>query len=350
MSAGGPPVHLVKGSDPVLLRQATSELVDRLVGDADRNEVLSEFSGDDYELGEVVMAATTVSMFGGDRVVVARNAARFGADDVRPLVDYLSDPSPDAVLVISWDRPLSPNAQSKQVPKALDQAIKSAGGEVHNTSAPTNAKARGTWIDRRLADSPVRLTKEARQLLVDRLGEDVGRLDGVLTVLEAVHGTAQIGPDGVEPYVGGPGAVPPWDLTDAIDSGDVPGALTALGRMLDGGERHPLQVMVTLQSYVERLLRLDGSGARTENDAAGLLGMKPYPAKKVLAQARRLGHDGVVRAVKLVAEADVDLRGRSGQDPRAVIETLVARLAALSSRSGASRSGGRRAVRPGRPR
>ena len=82
----------------------------------------------------------------------------------------------------------------------------------------------------------------------------------------------------------------------------------------------------------------------------GLLGMKPYPAKKVLAQARRLGHDGVVRAVKLVAEADVDLRGRSGQDPRAVIETLVARLAALSSRSGASRSGGRRAVRPGRPR
>lgn len=39
--------------------------------------MLAEFSGDDYDLGAVVLAAQTVSMF-GDRVVVARNLARYG--------------------------------------------------------------------------------------------------------------------------------------------------------------------------------------------------------------------------------------------------------------------------------
>ncbi len=338
------PVHLLKGSDPVLLREATGELVDRLVGDADRNEVLSEFSGDDYELGAVVMAATTVSMF-GDRVVVARNAARFDKDDVRPLVAYLSDPAPDAVIVLAWERPVTPSAQAKQVPKALSDAIKAAGGEVHDASAPSRPKDRTTWIERQIADSSVQLTRDARQLLVDRLGDDVGRLGGILSVVEAVYGSSQVGPGELEPYLGEAGAVPPWDLTDAIDAGDVPGALTALQRMLGGGERHPLQVMVTLQTHVERMLRLDGSGVRDEKAAAALLGMKSsFPAKKALAQARALGHDRIVKALQLVADADVDLRGRSGQDPVFVIETLVARLAALSGRARSAR-GGRGAVR-----
>ena len=70
-------IHLVKGSDPVLLNDAVVELVDRLVGDDARDEVLAEFSGDEYDLGAVVLAAQTMSMF-GDRVVVARNLARFG--------------------------------------------------------------------------------------------------------------------------------------------------------------------------------------------------------------------------------------------------------------------------------
>ena len=59
--------------------QGAREVIDRLVGDSDRNEVLTEFSGDEYLMGDVLIAASTVSMF-GSRVVVARNAARFTAD------------------------------------------------------------------------------------------------------------------------------------------------------------------------------------------------------------------------------------------------------------------------------
>ncbi|CAN5511031.1 hypothetical protein BH10ACT3_BH10ACT3_01350 [soil metagenome] len=84
-ASGTSPVHLLKGGDDVLLSEATHDLIGRLVGDADRNEVLDEFSGDEYGVGAVVMAATTVSMF-GERVVVARNCARFNLEELAPIV------------------------------------------------------------------------------------------------------------------------------------------------------------------------------------------------------------------------------------------------------------------------
>jgi DNA polymerase III subunit delta len=339
------PVHLLKGPDPVLLGEATQELLNRLLGGADRNEVLTEFAGDDYELGEVVMAATTVSMF-GERVVAARNGGRFTIDALTPLLSYLADPSPDSVVVVSWDKPVAPGARSNPVPKKLSDAIRAAGGEIHETGAPSG-RGRAIWFDEQVAASGVQLTGPARDALLERIGDDVGRLGGILTVLDAVFGTAPIGPDEIEPYLGGAGAVPPWELTDAIDSGDVALAVSKLRRMLGGGERHPLQVMVSIQSHVERMLKLDGSGVRDEKEAARLLGMKgsTYPAKKAMTQASRLGGERIARAIRLVAEADVDLRGRTGQTPEAVIETLVARLAAMSGRAaGTSR---RRRARSG---
>ena len=75
------------------------------------------------------------------------------------------------------------------------------------------------------------------------------------------------------------------------------------------------------------------SAARSLGLAASLLGMKgsTFPAKKAMEQGRRLGSAKVARATVLLAAADADLRGRTAQDAQAVIETLVARLAALSA-------------------
>lgn len=339
---GASPIHLLKGGDEVLLSEATHELVARLVGDADRNEVLDEFGGDDYTLGEPILAATTMSMF-GSRVVVARNCARFGAEDVAPVISYLEDPSPDSILVLVWEKGLSSGARANPVPKKLTEAIKAAGGEIQDCGLP-GGKGRAMWVDDQLAASPVRLSGAARKLLVDQLGDDLSRLGGVLTVLEATFGSDEVGADDIVPYLGDAGAVPPWELTDAIDGGRVSEAVEKLQRMLAGGGRHPLQVMVTLQTHVERMLRLDGSGVRDEQQAAALLGMKgsTFPAKKALAQSKKLGTAKLARATRLMAAADVDLRGRTEQSGEVVLETLVARLAAMSSGLSRGAARGRR--------
>ena len=58
------------------------------------------------------------------------------------------------------------------------------------------------------------------------LGEDLSRLGTLLSTLEAAYGSgATVGPEELEPYLGQPGSVPPWDLTDAIDKGETEVAL-----------------------------------------------------------------------------------------------------------------------------
>ena len=75
------------------------------------------------------------------------------------------------------------------------------------------------------------------------------------------------------------------------------------------GGRHPLQLMAILHGHYGRLARLDGVAVASEAQAADVLGIKPgFPAKKALTQYRRLGGDGVRRAIDLLAAADLDLR------------------------------------------
>ncbi len=115
-------IVLLKGSDPTLLDKAASEAVARELGDADRNEVLDEFRGDEYELASVAMAATTVSMF-GDRVVVARNLGRFAAAESKLLVELVAEVPDDVGLVLVWDKPVTSGAASKPLPKKLADAV-----------------------------------------------------------------------------------------------------------------------------------------------------------------------------------------------------------------------------------
>ena len=327
------PVHLVKGSDDVLRAEVLSVLVDQLVAGGDRSMLVEEFSGNDYDLGAAVGAAQTPPFLADRRIVVVRHLGRFPkADDLAGLLDYLDDPLPSTQLVLVWERPAEPGAKLVGVPPRLTKAVTAAGGEVHSADAPVG-KAMTAWVADQLGASGLTVDGAARAMIVEVLGEDAGALVGLIERLVGTFGTgAELTADDVEPYLGEAGGVPPWALTDALDRGDVAAALDRLGRMMVGGDRHPLAIMSTLQSHYGRMLRLDGADVGGERQAAELLGMKgsTFPAKKALSQGRKLGHRGVVRAIRLIAQADLDLRGANAWPAELVMEVLVARLAALA--------------------
>ena len=316
--------HLLTGDDESLVRSAASDVVHQLVGDEDRALAVVEFDADDYELAAVVDAAQTPPFLTERRVVVARDVGRFTAEQVGPLVSVVADLLPTTELVLV--------AGGGRVAKALTDAVKATGGTVTSTTPPTRARERQAWIADRAEVEGIRLHGGAIELILERLGEDVGRLDGVVATLVATYGSAgrALGPEEVEPFLGEGGGVPPWDLTDAIDAGRTSDALGLLGRMMGAGGRHPLQVMAILHGHYAKLARLDGADAGSEAAAAAVLGIKPgYPARKALQQYQRLGGSGVQRAIELLAAADLDLRGMRELPDDLVMEVLVARLSRL---------------------
>lgn len=340
------PIHVIKGDDPVLVSDAVRDLVAELVGDGDRSLMVEELDaatyeddGGSYSIGPVVDAAQTPPFLTDCRVVVARHASVFStAEAVLPLVTYLSDPLPTTALLLVWEKGPKSGARTAAVPKKLVDAVAAAGGVVIDTK-PGTGRQRTAWMDDQLAEAPVKLDGSARARLAEHLGEDVSRLRGLLDTLTSTFGAgARLSADDIEPYLGEAGDVAPWDLTDAIDRGDPQAALGVLERMLGAG-RHPLQITATLHGHYGRMLRLDGSGAANESQAAAALGItkgSTYPARKALEQTRVLGPQRIHEFITLLARADLDLRGARAWPAELTVEVLVARLASRTP----SRSGG----------
>jgi DNA polymerase-3 subunit delta len=332
MATTSPPLVTLLRGEPSLVRDAVIDLVDELVGEADKTlaveevEVISEAGAERSAQLRVLVDAAQTPPFLTDRRVVVGRLYTAKADELAPLAAVVAEPLVGTYLVLTWD--------TGAPPKRLLDALKSGGGAVVDASPGRNAKA---WVAEHITESGLSLDARARDLLSNRLGDDVARLRGVLDTLVATYGPgASLGPDDVEPYIGEAGVMAPWHLTDAIDQGAIPEALDRLHRMLGAGERGALQIMGSLNSHYGRMLALDGADVRDQSDAAALLGIKgsPYPAKKALDQTRRLGHRGVVQAVTLLAQADRDLRGERSYPGQiadeVVMEMLVARLANMS--------------------
>jgi DNA polymerase-3 subunit delta len=310
------PVIVIKGSDDALVADALRVTLDRLRADG----VDVEEPTDEELTGQAVVEhANAISLFGGDRAVVVRQPAGFRDEDWARIIEYLGDPNPSTTLVLLVARP----------PNKLAAAARKAGQLVETD---VDGRQRKGWLQDRLAGAPVRFDRAAADRLAQHLGEDVGRLPGILDVLAAIHGDgARIGAADLDPVLGVAGASAPWDLTDAIDRGDTAGALAHLHRLVDGG-RHPLVVMAGLHRHYTQLLRLDGAGIRSESEAAALLGLtgSTFPAKKAVQTAARLGSAPIARAIALLADADLDLRGVKDWPDQLVLEVLVARLSKLS--------------------
>jgi DNA polymerase III subunit delta len=321
---GAASAYLVRGDDASLVAQAARSLIEQLVGVRDPALVVEEHGGssiDDLNVGAVVDACTTPPFLVDRRVVVVRDAGRLSAMDGARLADTLADPLPSTVLVLV--------AGGGTVPQALSKAV-AARGEVVDTTVGASRRDRQRWLGDHLKGAPVHLTSGAAHRLGDHLGDDLGRLSGILQTLAAAYGeSATVDVEELEPFLGEAGSVRPWDLTDNIDRGTTAEALFALHRLLGPGGRAGPEVMGTLHRHFSNMLRLDGAAVMSEEDAASLLGVSQYPAKKALDQARRLGSERLAQAIGLLADADLDIRGQSALQVDVVLEVLVARLCRL---------------------
>ena len=165
---------------------AVTDLVHELVGDGDRSLMVDEFDGDDVEVRAVVDSAQTPPFLTERRVVVARDVGRFSADELAPLVAYLADPLDSTALVLVGG--------GGRIAKSLTDAVKQSGGTARSTDPPSRARDRQGWVGDHAAAAGVKLSPPAAALVAERLGEDVGRLDGLLATLAATFGSAAAAP------------------------------------------------------------------------------------------------------------------------------------------------------------
>ena len=313
------PVTCCKGDDEVVLRDAVRLLVDDLVGDEDRS--LDGRGGRRRRADRRRRPAPRARRRRPDAAVPHRASGWCSAGSPRSAsaASWSSRSSttcatrcPSTLLVLEW--------RAGKVPKALLEAVTQVGGAQVDTSPGRKV---GEWVAEHLAEAGLKVDtrgpRPARHV-GRRRAEPAARASS--TCCAPPTGPARRSPPPRSSRSSATTAACRRGTSPTPSTGATgPTALELLQRMIGQGERHPFQVLSTLHSHFARMLRLDGADVAGEKEAAELLGMKgsTFPAKKALGQARRLGHERIVRADRPAGRGRPRPAGRQGlaRPPRA---------------------------------
>ena len=330
-------VYLIRGDEPSIVSRELEKLTISLLENEDKSLVVEELLEDDYQtdseiysVESLVSAIQTVPFLTRKRIVIGRDFARFSKkEDLEPLFAYMKDPIETNCLILVWEKGAKLQ-RANQIPKSLIEAVNGCGEVI---DIRVGRKVNG-WIREQVGESSIMLDEASITLLEKSVGEEIARIPAILATLESVFGSgSDLQSSDIEPYIGQAGNVVPWELTDRITSGNAASALGILTRMQGNGAQHQMQILGFLSNHYFRILQLSGRSGVTSEEAANLLGDKSaYRAKKTLSEANRLGPEKSKRAIQLLAEADVNLRGGTGVPAETVMEVLVARLSSLYKR------------------
>jgi len=261
---------------------------------------------------EIVESLSTPSLLGGKRLVIVRDAQDLKKEQADGIAAALEDPLEDTVLV------LVAAGRTK-----LDAFVKKSGTVV-TLDAPKGRKLVG-WVRQRAKSHKLQMDDRGAWALVDAVGGDLRELDGAMEQLAVGSGAgAKVAAADIKQAFPRLADERIFALTDAMGERRLSPAMVALRRLLDQGDE-PLMIFGALAAHVRRLIRarrhVDG-GARAVGAA---LGLPDWRAERMLKQARTYRDDELIRAMNILARADVEMKG-DYPSPEVALERAVVEI------------------------
>lgn len=268
---------------------------------------LPRLSGEDVT-PDALAPLLVPSLFGEAAVIVDFEGVKVGKE----LLDLLS--GADATVAV-----LDASAPATRL------KLYQGKGEHFASPAPEKVGDVAAWVASRAREHKLKLERDAALYLAEVFGADLAAIEGELTKLAFWDG--KLDRQGVSRVVGREAPGDSFAMLGAATSGKAPEALGQLARLLGSGE-DPFKLMgavVWQYSLVARCVALlQEDGGANEHAAATRLGVKPYPAKKALEVARRLGESKIRAHLRRILDADQAMK--SGADPSMTLERLMVTL------------------------
>ena len=279
------PVYALVGPDPFLQLLKLAEVLRDLPKDAQRVDA----DGERAELAEVLDELRSFAMFGGGKVVVVRDADAFITRFREQLEEYVAAPSDSATLILR----LASLPKTQRIAKAIAKV-----GKVEDCEPPRDL---ARWAsDRARSAHKITLEPDAARLLVELVGDDLGRLDNELAKLaiDADETGGKVGPQKVADAVAFQREQEVKEMTVALATGDVTEALRRWRQLVQLDSSAEFRAVTWLGMWLEDVRAALHGGA-------GKLSWKykdRFP--QFLKVSQRMGDPGAGRALDLLAEVD----------------------------------------------
>jgi DNA polymerase III subunit delta len=308
-----PPVVAVVSSDPFLQGQATQTFLKSLGEEPQRRD----FDGTSAKLAEVLDEVRSVSMFGGLRVAIVRNASDFISDHREALEDYCASPGDGGILLLRCDS----LPKTQRIYKAIEKI-----GHIIDAQPPKLFELPNWVIDRARAVHNTPILPDAAKLLCDLIGADLGRLDTELGKLSLQTDSGKIELKHVSGAVVFQRDQQMWEMTDQLTLGKVDEAVRRWRFMIQSDPTTEYRAVTWLAIWVEKAQRaMEMSQQRVPTQTIGTQ-LKIWPAAnvdKLLATVKRLGEARLNQAVTDLVELDRSIKSTGTNVAMSVERFLV---------------------------
>ena len=315
-------IYFLAGPDDYSIRETVRKLLRAALPEDTAEMNTTRLAAGDVTLDALRFACEAMPFLADRRAVVVEHlfSASKQGQVAKDVAAYLPRVPENTLLIF-----VEPEAPPKSGPiaKALGEA------QVKQQFFPVLAgPPLQRWIAARAKDEGANITAPAAEALASFAGGDLRTLANEIKKLATYAGPGRTidAPD-VHLLVHQAHEANVFELVDALAQGNRSRALSALHVLFEQGER-PERILGMVARQVRLLLQgKDAVGRGEAPDAVGrLLGLSPFPARKVLDQVRLFSLSQLLAMHRRVLETDLQIKtGRL--EPALALELLVAEFA-----------------------
>jgi DNA polymerase-3 subunit delta len=305
-------VTLVTGSEEFLAERTVRD-VRAAVRRADPEAELSETVADQLTMATLGELAAP-SLFSATRCVVVRSLEDLPEESGPGLLDYAAAPAEDVALVLV-------HGGGQRGSGLLAKLRKEAAVTEVKTAALT-AREFPSFVVNELRGHKVRIDADAAAFLVQAVGQDLRSLSAAASQLAGDFEGKPITIDMVKTYFGGRAEAKSFAVADHAIFGRAAKALEELRWALDGGTA-PVLVTSAVAGSLRGLAKFKAAPRGMRNaDLMREVGVPSWKLDMLRDQARGWDEAGIARAIRVVAAADADIKGKA-HDASYSLEKMV---------------------------
>jgi DNA polymerase-3 subunit delta len=350
LKRGLAPVYLFLGAESYDRRRCKEALLNAHLTPEERADGLTHYDLSQHTVAEVMDDARALSLFASKRLIIASSAeaavpkasraasstedeedeggaSPAAGSDVAPLVAYLRDPSPGVVVLFEATR-FSLEGDDKKKAERVAKFFSAVQTQVEFAPySPDDARRETQAMAKRLG---IAIEPQAMETLVEALGADMARIATELEKLSLLaSGNRTITEDDIQAMVPDARASTIFALVNALGRRDRARSLAVLDTLCREGEYLPLALSFLSSQFRQALIAREAN-LRSSQQIVGHFSkmgtsMWPSRAEQVLQTATKFSREQLERGMKLIFEADRDLRS-ANPDDRIVLENFVVKL------------------------
>ncbi len=313
--------YLVHGDDHARIAERRANL--RAMAEREGGAAGAElFEGDESTPENVALALSTLTFATGRRFLIVDGVERWKDKDVETKLAPVLAALPAETTVAFFAR----EEGRAKAPAKLAQAVKQAGGDVAAETAVKPWELPG-WVRAQAQRLGLELDQGAARALVAQVGERQARLTRELETMALELGPgARIDAELIEERSASSAEHRVWELADRLVAGDAAGATRSFLELRAQGERLPgLLYWMTqrVRQALDVVTRLDAG--ESPADIKRSLRMPPKAADRFIADVRRSDADALRRALRRLADLELDSRGGSAaEEDTSAIRAILA--------------------------